>query len=77
MKGMGDHISVFDDRVDIFTWFAIDRDVSCLNGMLVVFSGAVTEFCCENVKDFSTAPSLFAEGVVGEVIRCNSAQTFR
>ncbi|KAF7510439.1 hypothetical protein GJ744_006718 [Endocarpon pusillum] len=74
---MGDDISVLNDRVYIFTGFAIDRDLSCLNGMLVVFSGAITEFCCENVKDFSTAPSLFAEGVVGVVVRRNSAQTLR
>lgn len=77
MQGMGKHISVLDDRMNIFTWLAVDRELSCLNGMLVVFSGAITEFCCENLKNFSTPPSLFAESVVGEVVGCNSAQTFR
>jgi hypothetical protein len=77
VQRMSNHISVLDNPVHVFTRLAIDRDLTRLNGMLVVFSCTVSKFRCENIENFSTTPSLFAEGVVREVVWGNSAQAFR
>jgi hypothetical protein len=74
---MADHIAILDNPMYIFARLTIDRDVTRLDRILVIFARTISELRCENVKKLSITPSLLAEGIVCVVVGGNSAQAFR
>ena len=73
MQRMAHHVTITQDVLDADI-LAIDGDVPALNGVAVVVDGAIAELVAEDREDGTTAPALFAVGVVGVVVGFDAAE---